>query len=439
MSKFSPRFSWVGYLLALLLAPACDGSTPAHGNPVVKMLVFSDPHYFDPSLGTTGAAFEAYLQHDRKLIAESDAIMRAMVQAVLTENPQVVLVPGDLTKDGELLSHQSVAGYLAQMQTEGRKVFVVPGNHDIQNGSAVSYAGDVATPVAATSAAQFAEIYQNMGFAAAIHRDPDSLSYVAEVVPGLRLLAVDSCIYGDAPGSSAVSGRLLDATTTWIQAQLDEAKQQGSRVIGMMHHGVVEHFGGQAQIFPEYLVAERDAVASLFSSGGMGVVFTGHFHANDITQGKPSGSVKSIFDVETGSAATYPCPYRIVNLAGDSLAITTQHIEAIDYDLQGAPSFQDYAHASLRVGLEGLITSLVQAAPYSMSATDAAQVAPWLGDGLVAHYVGDEVMPAEAQPHIQTLMAAPELTKKLAGAMLQSIWTDLPPPDNMATFDLAAR
>jgi hypothetical protein len=42
-------------------------------------MVFSDPHYFDPSLGTTGAAFDAYLASDRKLIAESDAIMRAMV------------------------------------------------------------------------------------------------------------------------------------------------------------------------------------------------------------------------------------------------------------------------------------------------------------------------------------------------------------------------
>jgi 3',5'-cyclic AMP phosphodiesterase CpdA len=131
-------------------------------------MVFSDPHYFDPSLGTTGAAFEAYLASDRKLIAESDAIMRAMVAQVEAQNPQVVLVSGDLTKDGEQLSHHSVAALLAQMKTGGRKVFVVPGNHDIQNGGASSYAGDTATPVPAISAAEFAEIYKDLGFSDAI-------------------------------------------------------------------------------------------------------------------------------------------------------------------------------------------------------------------------------------------------------------------------------
>jgi len=30
-----------------------------------KIGVFSDPHYFDPSLGTTGAAFEEYISRMR--------------------------------------------------------------------------------------------------------------------------------------------------------------------------------------------------------------------------------------------------------------------------------------------------------------------------------------------------------------------------------------
>ena len=92
-------------LLALLAATGCGddaGTLPVYA-PTARLLVFSDPHYFDPSLGTSGPAFESYLAHDRKLIAESDAIMRALVGLVATENPQVVLVSGDLTKDGELL------------------------------------------------------------------------------------------------------------------------------------------------------------------------------------------------------------------------------------------------------------------------------------------------------------------------------------------------
>jgi len=432
---------WVWLLCLLAGVPACSddtGSLPVY-HPAVKLLVFSDPHYFDPSLGTSGAAFAAYLASDRKLIAESDAIIRAMVAQVAAEDPQVVLVSGDLTKDGEQLSHQTMAGYLAQMKAGGRKVFVVPGNHDIENGGASSYAGDTATPVSAISASDFADIYKDFGFSDAIAQDSNSLSYVAELVPGLWLLALDSCIYGDARGPMQSSGRFLDGTKAWIQAQLDEAKRRGVRVMAMMHHGLVEHFANQALIFPEFVIGDRDAVAGMLSNAGVGAIFTGHFHANDITRGTPSTATKSIYDIETGSAVTYPCPYRIVDVSDDSLAITTQHITSIDYDLGGAPDFQTYAHDSLRLGLETLITTLIEAPPYSVAPADAGQLAPWLGDGLVAHYAGDEVMPADALAEVQALKSSSNGVIQLSGTMLQSIWTDLPPPDNTVTLDLAAR
>jgi 3',5'-cyclic AMP phosphodiesterase CpdA len=442
MLKFSSARSWLLGSLALLFlaASGCsDDAAPTATPTPGKLLVFSDPHYFDPSLGTTGSAFEAYVARDRKLIAESDAVFRAMVAAVQAENPQAILIAGDLTKDGEQASHQKVAAYLHQMRSGGRKVFVVPGNHDIQNDAAQSYAGDVATPAPTISAADFANIYSDMGYAAAIARDPTSLSYVAEIFPGLWLLALDSCIYGDVRAPAASSGRFTEATKAWIQTQLDLATSRGVRVLGMMHHGLVEHFTNQAAIFPEYLVADRDAVAGLLSNGGVGAVFTGHFHANDITQGLPSGAARTIYDIETGSTVTYACPYRIVDASTDALAITTKHVTAIDYDLQGAPDFQTYAHDRLRVGLETLIPELMAQAQYTLTDAEAAEVSPWLGDGLVAHYAGDEVMPANVPGEVQTLMFSGNGVELLAGMMLQSIWTDLPPADNTLVLDLAAR
>lgn len=235
------------------------------------------------------------------------------------------------------------------------------------------------------------------------------------------------------------SGQLLDGTRAWIQSQLDQARRLGVRVIAMMHHGLVEHFAGQSLIFPEFLINDRDVVAGLFSNGGVGAVFTGHFHANDITRGTPSTSTKSIYDIETGSAVTYPCPYRIVDVSSDTLAIATKHVDTINYDLAGEPDFQTYAHTSLSLGLETLIASLIEAPPYSIAVADASQIAPWLGAGLVAHYAGDEVMPPDVPTEIQTLQASSDKTMKLSGTMLQSIWTDLPPPDNAVTLDLSAR
>lgn len=439
-------------LAAVDLLPFADAPTAMDGEPAVdtattldgavapvRLLVLSDPHYYDPALGTSGSAFAAYTAHDRKLIAESDAIMRAMVTAVQAEKPQVVLISGDLTKDGEESSHNRVAAYLHQMAADGRRVFVVPGNHDIQNDGAQSYAGDIATRVPTISAAQFATIYNDMGYGAAMARDPGSLSYVAELEPGLWLLAIDSCIYGDARAEAATPGRITDGTKTWIQSQLALAAGRGARVLAMMHHGLVEHFSNQFLIFPEYLVAERDAVAALLSNGGVGAVFTGHFHANDITRGLPSGSARAIYDIETGSTVTYPCPYRIVDVSADLLAIATKHVTAIDRDLGGAPDLQTYAYQNLRIGMEALIPELIVQAKYVITDSQAAEISPWLADGLVAHYAGDEVMPADVPAEARAWMASGIGVEQLAGVMLQSIWTDLPPADNAVTLDLATR
>ncbi len=432
----------VALLAALpLLVGGCEDDTgwrPLR-EPAARLLVFSDPHYYAPALGTTGQAFATVVARDRKLIAEGDAILRELLARIALEDPEIVLIPGDLTKDGERASHEGLADDLRQLEAQGRKVFVVPGNHDIQNGSASSYAGDMAAPIATVTAEDFAILYRDFGYGEALARDPASLSYLAELAPGLWLLALDSCIYGDTRGSSETAGRLTDATRAWIGDQLERAGRQRVRVVAMMHHGLFEHFASQSLIFPEYLVADREAVAALLATGGVDAIFTGHFHANDVTQGTVAAGAGFLYDIETGSAVTYPCPYRVIDLANGRMAIATRHIDAIDRDLGAAPDFPTYARDRLRVGLDRLIATLIEAPPYSVPPERAATLAPWLGDGLLGHYAGDEVMPAAALAESQALLAAPSSVERLAGAMLQSIWTDLPTADNTVVLELPAR
>lgn len=53
----------------------------------------------------------------------------------------------------------------------------------------------------------------------------------------------------------------------------------------------------------------------------MNVVFTGHYHAQDITMERWDDET-FIFDVETGSFVTYPCPLREVKIAADTMLVT---------------------------------------------------------------------------------------------------------------------
>lgn len=163
-----------------------------------KIFVASDLHYFDPDLIINdGSALETYLMMDRKMIRESEAILEALVDTILAIQPDLVFFTGDLTKDGELTSHQKLAGYCQMIEDAGIEVLVIPGNHDINNPHAFAYDGANVIPVASVTPEQFRTIYQNFGFDLAIAEDPNSLTYIAEPVDGLQIFAMDVCKYDD--------------------------------------------------------------------------------------------------------------------------------------------------------------------------------------------------------------------------------------------------
>ena len=129
----------------------------------LKFSVLSDIHYYDPSLGTTGKAFKDYLESDRKLLAESSAILDSAVSDIKNSDSDVVLIAGDLTKDGELVNHEAVAKTLKELENAGKKVYVTNGNHDILNPNALRFTGDTTSPVDYVTPKQFKDIYRILG------------------------------------------------------------------------------------------------------------------------------------------------------------------------------------------------------------------------------------------------------------------------------------
>ena len=109
----------------------------------LKICVISDLHYFDSTLLINdGYAFQMYLAQDRKLLKESRAIMVSLFDSLIAEHPDIVLITGDLTKDGENICHQKIAAFLLKLKNANIKVFVTPGNHDINNPFSFSFDDD---------------------------------------------------------------------------------------------------------------------------------------------------------------------------------------------------------------------------------------------------------------------------------------------------------
>ena len=75
----------------------------------VRMAVISDVHVMAPELlEKDGAAFEKYLRNDRKMLTESVSLAGKLCGRLLAQRPDVVLLTGDLTKDGEKVFYDHI-------------------------------------------------------------------------------------------------------------------------------------------------------------------------------------------------------------------------------------------------------------------------------------------------------------------------------------------
>ena len=423
----------------------CSDDEDSNNNSAISELskqadfyIISDPHYYDPELGTSGTAFDNYLAKDRKMIAESEAIMEKTVEMIIAAKPEFVLIPGDLTKDGEKTSHEKFSLFLKELEDNGIDVFVVPGNHDVNNPESYSYSGETAVKVPNISSAEFQEIYYEFGYQEASSTDPYSLSYLVKYRDDLWILGTDPCLYEqNTEGEYSITkGEYKQGTLDWISARLEEAQNAGAVVLAMAHHGIIPHWTMQKQLFSDYVIENWESVSSQFAAAGLKIVFTGHFHAQDIVK-KEFDNGNFLYDVETGSLVSYPCPLRKISIHTNlEMTVNSILIESINYDLKGK-TFQAYSKDYLLEGLVITVTSILKNPLYNVSDEEIQTILPLLITAMTDHYQGDEVMNPEYNQLItDSLINTVSPSKQMLGLALQSIWNDPPPADNEVKISL---
>lgn len=319
-----------------------------------KIAVISDIHYMAGSLNKVPKKGDLYVSE----VFIKDRTHKAMLEFVPLildsvcdqlslpiNQPDVILVCGDLTKDGEVDSHLAVFNRLKKLQSDIKKssgkdvkIYVVPGSSDIQSPGAVEYSVDangniVKTKVATLDIASFAKQYQLFGYNSTFkHFDPitnswKSLSYLAHVKGDLWVLAVDP-LYSEENLASITSvtaplstmdpalrtAKISNGLIKWISNQL-QSVPAGATVIGLMHYNLIEHFKGQSESTLKKNVIQLGNIRAYdFMNKGIQLVFTGR-HANDIAKFEVED--KMIYDIQTGALVTPPCPYRIIDLSID--------------------------------------------------------------------------------------------------------------------------
>lgn len=384
----------------------------------LKIGVITDTHYLSEKLMDDDYAVENYILASGKNIKDAPAVLDKVLDEYLHSNIEVLLVCGDMTKDGEKQSHIDFVKKLKPLQDKGVRIFAIPGNHDINMPNAVEFKGNKTFPVPSVSPEEFSDIYASCGYKSALKYDASSLSYVAALNSKTWLLAIDAAKYNEGASSS---GRILPETEKWIVEVLDEARSKGIQVIGMMHWGLTEHIIYQSMVFGDYLVADWQRLRSLFADKGMKAVFTGHFHANDITA-FTSDEGNTIYDIETGTLSAYPFAYRFVELSAEGMNITTKNVTSIPANPNLAADDKVRMRQLALKQAEGRLKKM----NLGLSAEVSAHFAEVLAQIFVLHAYGDE----QVDGHLKQLMENLALAMGNSVEDMDEMQLDFPPADN---------
>ena len=294
----------------------------------LNFYLVTDTHFFDPSFKHSGEAYEKRSISDQKCIAETPAIIDAGFKQIADDKEtNIILIPGDLVYRGEYQSHIGLRNRLYKLKEQGKKIYLITARHDYDDNDSFEFDGDKMLPVKAMPRDELRDFYKNFGFDGAISEHNESMSYVAQLADGIRLLALNC------DGDCKDFKGLWDNQMKWALEQIEDAHRTGNYIFAMTHYPLLP-FSPIMNLISDSHLTDWEKRANQFADAGLDLIFTGHMHAQAVTEYVTENGNK-ITDVQTGCFVGCPCAYRKVTIKDSTADIKSYTINDFDYDKQG--------------------------------------------------------------------------------------------------------
>ena len=297
-------------------------------NKLAQFYVITDLHYFENALGAEGEAYEARSLTDQKCIAETGAIIDSgFAQLAADKETEIVIIAGDLTFNGEAASHKGLLQKLDALRASGKKIYLITARHDYDD-EPYAFSGAERIIVEGTKREDLLDLYHEYTIKDAIAVNREFLSYVVQLAPGVRLLAMNN------DGDCHDFKGFYPAHMAWIIEQIEDARQSGNLIIGMTHYPILPG-SPIMRLIGDAVMQDWPNVADTLAAAGLPLVFTGHMHMQSVNKHVTSDG-SFLFDVCTGALAGGPCAIRKIVIDDDwRMQITTSTIPDFDWDKNG--------------------------------------------------------------------------------------------------------
>jgi len=303
----------------------------------LKLWQFTDTHLF-------ARRSEAETHH-------SVPILDAGLEAFLAEpDCDILLISGDLTQNGHADEHRALLPRLRRVREAGKRVYVITATHDYGLDFIEECPDDGSNPLDREGGKLYQSdlrgLYNEFGFSDAIAEFQRN-SYVAQLAPGVRLLALND------DGDGRAFCGFYEDQMQWAIEQIEQAKKDGQVLFAMTHHPTIP----PSPIYP--LISMRDMLGNYeettdrLGDAGLVCMLTGHSHMHNIAnKTTPNGS--TYWDINTCSLSSYPGYFREIILDGRHMSITTKTLPNLHYAPANMPVL-DYMEQDFDSFLRGLI------------------------------------------------------------------------------------
>lgn len=299
-----------------------------------KFYLVTDTHYFEPSLGCEGKALDDYMKNEMYCLAESSRIVHATFDEIIKDTEiDTVIIPGDLSKDGEKQSHIGFVRELNRLKDAGKKVYVITAGHDY-NDNPRGYVGENYVPVEPTTFEELYGLYYDFGLSEALAVDKETHSYVAQVAKDVRMIAFNCDSNRETKGS--IDDRLLE----WAKVQIDKAKADGCFVFCINHYPIIPSVP-VFDLIGDAHIKDWRKVASFLADNGVNLALTGHMHIQSINEFYSESGNKFV-DICTSVLVGSPGKYRKITIE-DEATVTAESIDVPEFDWdKGGRTTEEY-------------------------------------------------------------------------------------------------